>query len=142
MSAKISHWYQDGDGVLPGGDVGGDIQVGESWTVRFYNDSLSKAVIDISVYAVDHALKQCPPIHAPDYGVQIQAEFTICRDRKWPGDTEEWADVTYDDRLARYPSMGAADEAAREIAHLYASGARIPANWNGQPWNGYDQRPR
>jgi len=127
--------------VTRGGDAGGDIAVAEAWELRFWNDAVPDGVITMWIYAIDHALKTFPPKGPSQFGVQVQAEFTVCSDREHPGDTERWADATYDDAPGRYPTAEAADRAARNLASQYAA-SRKPANWDGKPWHSYRDRPR
>jgi hypothetical protein len=134
-------WTPEIPQISRGGDVGGDIQIGESWQLRFWNDTVPDGVIDVFIYVIDHALKTFPPEGPSEFGLQVQSEFTVCRDRTRPGDTEEWSDATYDDLPERYPGPQTAEVAARKLAAQYAAW-KEPANWDGEPWHDYRNRPR
>lgn len=62
-------WRQDNTGVKPGGDVGGDHQVTESYSVRYLHSSRS-AVVTVSGYGVERSRGR--------YGVEMQTEMTVC----------------------------------------------------------------
>lgn len=45
-----SAWKPVGPGVCPGPDVGGDIQAGNAWDIRFWRADRPRAVVTVWVY--------------------------------------------------------------------------------------------
>lgn len=87
-----SDWRPDGTGVEPNGDaVGGDIQRGESYSVRFIRPDRPRSLVTVSFYATES------DNNPGEYGVQRQVEWLVCEDPNLPGDTEVWSDDAYDD---------------------------------------------
>jgi hypothetical protein len=126
-----NNWKPDGTGVMNGGDVGGDIQVADSWDIRFVHPDLPRAVITVWVYPV--AEDPETQWETGPYKVDVQAEYTICDDPRNPGDTEEWADARYETEPGEHADLPAAERAARKIADQFAAGRRLPArNWDGK----------
>lgn len=121
---KPSPWKPVPPGVCQGGDVGGDIQAGDAWDIRFWRDDQPKAVVTVWVYPVQYADR-------PGYRVQVQTQLTICTDRQDPGSTEEWADAFYRDEPAVHKKLGEAERAARSLAEWYAAGCVHVTGWDG-----------
>lgn len=122
------------DDVDPGGDVGGDRQVGESYSVRFVAADGRHAprapgefgVITVYIYAVSAGGDEPEDARNggddAEFGVEVQAEFTLCRDPERPGDTEAWADNRVYELPGTYDDVASADGAAHHIAHVMAAG--------------------
>ncbi len=120
-------WQPDGSGVQPGGHVGGDIQRGESFNVRYVRPDLPGSMITRTAYPVEYD-------HLPgEFVVQIQTEWLVCTDPRDPGGTEIWSDCAYDDEGAPiWSSAAEAEGAARRAASEMLGEAEIH-DWNGQP---------
>lgn len=119
-----SPWKSVPPGLCPGGDVGGDIQAGDAWDIRFWRDDQPKAVVTVWVYPVQRDGQR-------HYRVQAQTELTICTDRGDPGSTEEWADAFYYDEPGTHDTLSGAEQAARELAERYAAGRVHVTSWDG-----------
>jgi hypothetical protein len=130
---SIAHgylWHPDGTGVQPGGDaVGGDIQRGDSYSVRFIRDDMPGSLLTVTFYAVEYG--NCPG----EFVVQRQIEWLLCSDPADPGGTEIWSDYEYDDISPTVmDTAGQAEQAAREVAAQDLDGGAEDINWNGQPF--------
>jgi hypothetical protein len=108
-----------------GPDVGGDIQAGDSWDIRFWRDDRPQSVVTVWIYPVQYQ-------NQPGYRVQVQTEVTICTDRNRPGDTERWADAVYRDEPGEHRNLKDAGRAARALAERYAADRAHVTNWDGQ----------
>src|ERR1700730_2410754 len=90
-----SQWLPDGTGIARGGQVGGDDQVGESFSVRFRRADRPGAMITRTAYPVNVATDcggQC--------FVRVETEWLVCSDPENPGGTELWSDHVNDDAEA------------------------------------------
>lgn len=131
-------WQVQDPAVAPGGDVGGDYQAGEAWSVRLASDQVPGALI--TVYAFAEAL------HDPDdgrYRVQVMTEYLTCTDISDPGGTETWSDYVYDGTADPrvYGDGDEADAAARKLAEGYAA-SPDRFSWDGEPFYHYEDRPK
>src|SRR5215469_3802815 len=99
-------WYPHPDGVTEAGDVGGDIQAGKSWSVRFVRDDLPCCLIDVTFYPVQY--EETPG----EWAVQRQVEWLLCSDPRDPWGNEVWSRDEYDD--VSPVVIGSAEEAERE----------------------------
>lgn len=123
---KPGSWDDDGTGVRPGGDVGGDVQAGESYSVRYRRPDRPYAMITRTAYPAEAAEQQGM------FFVQVQTEWLVCSDPLDPGGTEVWSESTTDDEPRTYTSAKEAGLAAREIAtSLLSDGASH--DWDGLP---------
>jgi hypothetical protein len=124
----VKGWQPDGTGIVSNGDCGGDMQRGDSYSVRYRNPGLPSAVITRAAYAAED------DGNPGDFFIQVQTEWLICDDPEYPGDTETWSDITYDDEDARiWDTAGEAEEAARQRAAEELSDAES-IGWDGEPW--------
>lgn len=123
----VSGWKPDGTGIVSNGDCGGDIQRGDSYSVRYRNPGLPNAVITSTAYAAEY------DSNPGDFFVQVQTEWVICNDPEHPGDTETWSDANYDDEAIIYNTAAEAEEAARQLAAEFPDDAESP-EWDGEPW--------
>jgi hypothetical protein len=124
VPAKVT-WHTQEPAVGPGGDVGGDNQAGEAWTVRLLSDDAPLSMITMYFFA-DRGPE--------DYGVTMMTEFLTCTDVSDPGGTETWSDYDYDyeaDPLA-YDTAEEADEAAKSLAGIWAANPGRH-EWDGLP---------
>lgn len=123
-------WQPDGTGVQPGGDIGGDIQVGDSYSVRFLNPGLPHALITCTAYPAGESGPD-----SVDFYVQVEIESLTCDDPADPGGTETWSDVEYHrpDDEAWYGTVAEAEEAARRTAAHYLEYADY-LDWDGEPF--------
>ena len=137
-SAPSSPWHLDGKGIIDGGDVGGDIQVGTAWSVRYIRDDMPGSLITVNVYAVDHD-NDNPDRRGEEFAIQTQTEFMVCADPSDPGGTEIWSDLDYEDGVFAYETLAEAETAAREAAENDNTEAAASAQgWDGKPHYGKD----
>jgi hypothetical protein len=127
-------WHPDGKGILPGGDVG-DIQAGDSYSVRFVRDDMPGSLITVKVYAVEPHFVGVPGPQGAgaEYAWQEQVEFMVCEDPADPGGTETWSDVEYEDSDLVYETLAEADRAARSVAEGELRHHAATQEWDGKP---------
>jgi hypothetical protein len=108
-------WVRDqrGGGVLPGGDVGGDTQLDESFSVRFHHRHQPGAMVTFTYYAALD-LDDLTTI-----SVERQTELLVCTDPADPGSTEVWSDYRYETLRRGFGSAEAATAAARRAAEAH-----------------------
>ena len=122
----MNGWKPDGTGIVSNGDCGGDIQRGDSYSVRYRHPGLPNAVITSTAYAAEYD-------GLPDvFFVQVQTEWVICDDPEHPGDTETWYDARYEDQEDTYGDAGDAEEEARQVAARLLEDADS-LGWDGTP---------
>lgn len=120
-------WRPDGTGICSIGDCGGDIQAGDSYSVRYVRPGKSGSLITVTFYPVEY--DELPG----EFVVQRQVEFLTCEDPADPGGTETWSDVTYDDvSVLVLDTAAEAEQEAREFAEQ-ALGHGWTHRWNGEP---------
>ena len=125
----MTGWRPDGTGIQPGGDIGGDIQASDSYSVRFRHPDLPNAVITCTAYAAEDADR-----NPGEFFLQVETEYLTCTDPSDPGGTETWSDVTYDEEDGRiWDTAGEAEEAARQRA-AEELGDADSLEWDGEPW--------
>jgi hypothetical protein len=109
-------WIRDqrGGGVVPGGDVGGDSQVSESFSVRFHHRDRPGALVTYCYYAA------ADPDDSAAITVERDAEFMVCTDPADPGGTEVWSAYRWAVLQSGFATVQAATDAALEaaLAHL------------------------
>ena len=122
-------WQPDGTGIMSsGGYCGGDIQRGDSYSVRFCRPDLPSAMITCTAYAAEDDR------NPGEFFIQVQTEWLLCTDPADPGGTETWSDITCDDDDARiFDTAGEAEQAARQRAVEELAGAES-LEWDGEPW--------
>jgi hypothetical protein len=129
--ATDSQWRPDKHGAALGPDIGGDIQRGDAYEVRFIREDLPGSLITVTFYAVE--FDECPG----EFVVQRQVEWMVCEDPADPGGTEIWSRAAYDvipDVFMR--SEARAEEEARKLADAARHQASQYAGWDGLPdWN-------
>jgi hypothetical protein len=124
--AGSGSWVADSMGVQPGGEVGGDIQAGESYAVRYRRADQERAIITRTAYPAQSLTR--PGV----FFVQVQTEWLVCADPRDPGGTEIWSESATDDESATYDSAAEAQAAAHQIAtSLLDDGASH--DWDGLP---------
>jgi hypothetical protein len=125
-AAPAAGWYAEG-AAEPGGWIGGDIQRGDSYDVRFVRDDKPGSMITVSFYAVEY--DECPG----EFAVQRQVEWLVCEDPADPGGTEIWSDYSYDDISAVV--MDAEDEAERDARECADAAVNDDSyfGWDGEP---------
>lgn len=125
-------WRPDGSGVLPGGQVGGDVQVGESWSRRFRPDVEPveglHAIVEEDWFASDPDPNEPGP--PARFTVTCQTWACVCTDPDDPGGTEEWSDYDYHESEVFYPTLEDADRAAKESAEASVG---VGIGWDGSP---------
>jgi hypothetical protein len=121
-------WVRDqrGGAVLPGGDVGGDTQISESFSVRFWHRDRPGAMVTYCYYAAAN-------LHDPAaISVDCQTEYLVCADPDDPGGTEVWSAYRYCTLRPGFATVQAATDAAFQTAqgHLVCE-----ESWSGRaPW--------
>jgi hypothetical protein len=121
-------WVRDQQGgeVLPGGDVGGDAQLDESFSVRFHHRDRPGAMVTFYYYAA---------LDLDDLttlSVERQTELLACTDPADSGGTEVWSDSRYETVQRGFGSVEAATAAARRAAEAHLA---CDEAWSGQlPW--------
>jgi hypothetical protein len=117
-------WYTDDTGVQPNGDHGGDIGVGDSFSVRYRRLDLPGSMITVTFYPVEYP--DCPG----EIVVQREIEFLVCTNPADPGSTEVWSEESTDDTAEVHDSVAEAEAAARELAEIALGHADLQT-WNG-----------
>jgi hypothetical protein len=117
-------WVRDQQGVLPGGDVGGDAQLGESFSVRFWHRDHPGALVGYCYYAALD-LDDLATVY-----VERQTELLACTDRVDPGGTEVWSYSRYETVQRGLGSVEAATVAARQAAEAHLT---CDEAWSGRP---------
>ncbi|MFG2001637.1 hypothetical protein ACGFNU_21045 [Spirillospora sp. NPDC048911] len=116
-------WRQDNTGITAGGDVGGDYQATDSFSVRYVHTDRS-AVVTVYAYGVERRPGR--------YSVEMQTEMTVCRDVRRPGDTEEWSDSAY---AAARGTFNSAEQAYRAAHDAIRRHKAREIRWDGRaPW--------
>lgn len=129
----MSTWRLDGTGIVDNGNVGGDIQAGPAWSVRYVRDDMPGSLITETVYAVDWK-NATRPERGHNYAYQIQTEFLVCTDPSDPGGTEVWSDVHYEDSYLDGYMLAEAKREAREVAKWLNTEAQAGVHgWDGKP---------
>jgi hypothetical protein len=108
-------WIRDqrGGGVLPGGDVGGDRQASESFSVRFHHRDHPGVLVTYSYYAaVD---EENPAITT----VERETEYLVCTDPDDPGGSEVWSAYRTTALPGRFGTVQAATDAALQAAQRH-----------------------
>jgi hypothetical protein len=119
-------WVRDqrGGGVLPGGDVGGDSQVSESFSVRFHHRDHRGVLITYSYYAA------VDPEHTAAITVERQTEYLVCTDPDDPGGNEVWSAYRHTTLPGGFASVQAATDAALQAAQDHLT---CEEPWAGRP---------
>jgi hypothetical protein len=132
-------WKAQQPAVTGGGDVGGDYQAGEAWSVRLVSDQAPGALIDVYVFAEARLPDQDDG--AP-YHVQVMTEYLTCTDMNDPGGTETWSDYVYPapGGHAGYDDGTGADKAAWNLAAAFAAHPEI-FSWDGKPFYQREDKP-
>lgn len=125
-------WRKD-ETIFPAGDVGGEEQVSEGYSVRFYPvvepvDG-RHALITVNLYAAYGAEGR--------YSAETQTEYMICTDLDDVGGTEEWSDIVYEDSVYDYPTVEEADAEAKRLIEVEDADWYI---WDGRSREMYPYR--
>lgn len=92
--------------VMPGGDVGGDHQAGDSYSLRYHLASDRTRIVTVYTYPVQDGRR---------FKVETQTEFMVCENPQRPGDTEVWADATYTTDRAVHATVVEAGRCAEKL---------------------------
>lgn len=123
------NWKPDGTGVQSAGDIGGDIQRGETYSVRFVRPDKPGSLYTVTFYAVEYD-HQCPG----EFVVQEQTEWMVCEDPRDPGGTEIWSDMqTRDISEHVWYTQAEAEKEAREFAEAELRPGSSDIGWDGEP---------
>ena len=130
----VTVWKEDEFGILPAGDAGGDIQVGEAYSRRFHHATLHGRMITVTACPVQGD-DTTPEIPNGVIRLQVQTELMVCTDPDDPGSTEVWSDIEYSDLPERfdvdYDSIP--DAQASALAYLKQINPALHFNWDGRP---------
>jgi hypothetical protein len=120
-------WQPAGD-VGSNGDCGGDIQRGDSYSVRLVHPDMPGSLITVAFYAAEY--DECPR----EFVVQRQVEWLVCADPADPGGTEIWSDYDYSDvsETVMTRRRDASREAKQHAEYVHAN-PDIYGGWDGQP---------
>ena len=126
----LATWERtSGGGVLPAGDIGGDRQVGQAYSVRYSRPDRSGALSTVAYYVEDLDAGGDGP---PRYAVTEQTELVRCADPGDPAGTELWADSTRRTFPETFHTAEHAEHAARACAEQHRPNGLI---WDGRaPW--------
>jgi hypothetical protein len=133
FSGRDQPWEADGTGIQPGGDVGGGIQAGESFSVRYRRACVPLAMITRTAYPAED--EQWPG----EFFVQVQTEWLTFTDVGDPGGSETWSDYGYDDEPCTYATAAEAEQAARQVA-TGLLGDGCSHSWDGLPGHYHEIR--
>lgn len=134
----MTEWRQVDPPVANGGDVGGDIQATDSYSVRFQPVQQPApglhALVTVYLYGALARPGMQRPSCAPPTGwwVQQMTEYLVYRDPQDPGGSEEWSHYAYYDHPESYPDAESARKAAEGLARNVTPA--ICGGWGGQPW--------
>jgi hypothetical protein len=119
-------WVPDqrGGGVLPGGEVGGDRQVSELFSVRFHHRDHRGVLVTYSYYAA------VDPEDPAAITVERQTEFMVCTDPADPGGSEVWSAYRTTTLQSGFPTVQAATDAACQAAQAHLV---CEEPWAGRP---------
>jgi hypothetical protein len=121
-------WAADGPRVHPGGDVGGDWQVGESYSVQYRRADRPCAIITRAAYPAEN------PDRPGVFFVRVATEWLVGTDPCDPGGTEISSYEESGDEPEIYDSAVDAEQAAYQTAtELLTDGA-------SQDWEGLSPR--
>jgi len=130
-------WIRDQccGGVLPGGDIGGDSQASESFSVRFHHRDHPGVLV---TYCYDATTD---PDNPTTITVQREIEYLLCTDPTDPGGSELWSAYRTTVLPGRYASLQAATDAALEAAQAHLV---CEEPWSGRsPWTPeHQEEPR
>ena len=110
--------------MLPGGDIGGDAQVSEPFSVRFHHRDRPGAMVAYCYYAAID-------LHHPaTISVERQTEYLVCTDPNDPGGTEVWSTHRSTTLEPIFGDVQTATDAAHQAAqrHLVCE-----EPWTGRP---------
>ena len=119
-------WVRDQQGgrVLPGGDVGGDRQASESFSVRFHHRDHPGVLVTYSYYAaVDEE-------NLAAITVDRETEFMVCTDPADPGGSEVWSAYRHTTLQSGFANLQAATDTANQAAHSHLV---CEEPWAGRP---------
>jgi hypothetical protein len=119
-------WVRDqqGGGVLPGGDVGGDRQASESFSVRFHHRNHPGVLVTCCYYAAVDDENPAP------ITVERETEYLVCTDPADPGGSEVRPACHYTTLPGSYSSIQAATDAANQAAQAHLT---CEEPWAGRP---------
>jgi hypothetical protein len=130
-------WIRDqrGGGVLPGGDVGGDHRVSESFSVRFHHRDHPGVLVTYCYYAA------ADPDNPATITVERETEYLVCTDPTDPGGTEAWSAYRWTALPSGFATVQAAVDAALHAAQAHLVCEEPWAGW--PPWSPeHEEEPR
>lgn len=120
-------WVPDGKGVQKGGDIGGDGQATDSYSVRYHHTDRSGALV--TVYFFGERIEG-------EFRVKQLIELMVCENRSHPGSSELWSECLHHTFNTPYTSTEDAGLAARQYAEQHrAADLALDTDWGGlAPW--------
>lgn len=115
----MASWCSDRK-ILPGGDIGGDDQAGDSYSLRYHLQDDPRRIVTVYTYPVEDRGR---------YRVETQTELMVCDDPRDPGTTEQWSDAIY--ATAR-PVFSSVAEAGRHAEQLIRDHRASDIRWDGK----------
>lgn len=117
------------------GDIGGDVQIGKSYSIRFYHAHLPGRLVTVAAYPIR------TKNYTGEYGdadevitLEQQTEVMICGDVQDPGSTERWSEVEYTALPERFDGVYATvKEAERAARQLITQTRPEHIDWDGLP---------
>jgi hypothetical protein len=125
-------WKQEG-GVVEGGDVGGDYQCSDSWSIRYRAEEDPTRVVDVYFFGEATTPYASEVPIGPWYDITRMTVPTICEDpAQPPGDTEIWSDADYFEVRTDVRIEGSPIKALNEMCQRIADEHRAEdIDWDG-----------
>lgn len=121
--------------VIEAGDVGGDYQHGEAWSVQFQNETTPHAIIEVEIFA--EQAHDAEGLGTGEYYFTSLTHYIIGSDPEDPRETETWSDMEYNSENALYgidfTDPVAVSQMTKVIAEDYARKNISIFTWDGKP---------
>ncbi len=126
-------WKMHG-GITEHGQIGGDVQLGRSFGIRFVHTSLPGRVVEVVAYPVTVDVAGQPHEEGEFIELRCEQQMTVCRDVEDPGSTEVWSDIEFVELPERFTRTYARLRFAELEAQALVAGI-LPEHigWDGSP---------
>jgi hypothetical protein len=143
VTVKYAAWKPETIALADRGDIGIDIQASRTWSLRFLNDKIPGAIIEVDVYATAYYDDIGADDPSETFGVQVLTAYRVTagggsQDRRDDG----WSEHTYEWLPGKPVTVEDAVMMAEQVAKWYADGSLRPPRWDGQIWTHHDDRPQ
>lgn len=130
-------WHPDKTGLLEdAGDVGGDIQVGGAYEVRFVRDDKPGSLFTVQAFASGNIVMQEDETEGIEYGWDGQIQYLTCTDPEDPGGTETWSGIeSLPGSVLVAEGIEEAEDAARREAEDWLANYAKYIRWDGEPFH-------